>query len=102
MLLSGLWNGAGLNFLVWGLWHGTLLVIHRLWTALREGSLMRFPKASPALGVWPLVATVSGDGVQTIPAILYSGTIRQSSLSAATPAESSPRSTHYFATAGEI
>lgn len=35
MLLSGLWHGAGTNFLVWGLWHGVLLSIHRLWAAWR-------------------------------------------------------------------
>lgn len=31
MLVSGLWHGAGLNFLVWGCWHGLLLAGHRLW-----------------------------------------------------------------------
>jgi alginate O-acetyltransferase complex protein AlgI len=35
MFLSGLWHGAGLNFVVWGLWHGTLLVGHRLWSRWR-------------------------------------------------------------------
>ena len=35
MFLSGLWHGAGLNFLVWGLWHGLLLVIHRFWCRWR-------------------------------------------------------------------
>jgi len=32
MFLSGLWHGAGLNFVVWGLWHGMLLAIHRAWS----------------------------------------------------------------------
>lgn len=32
MLVSGLWHGAGLNFLLWGAWHGSLLVAHRLWS----------------------------------------------------------------------
>jgi alginate O-acetyltransferase complex protein AlgI len=31
MLISGLWHGAGFNFLAWGLWHGLLLAGHRLW-----------------------------------------------------------------------
>src|SRR5215475_12003216 len=31
MFLSGLWHGAGLNFIVWGLWHGLLLAGHRFW-----------------------------------------------------------------------
>jgi len=36
MFLSGLWHGAGLNFIVWGLWHGLLLAGHRLWSNWRE------------------------------------------------------------------
>lgn len=28
-LISGLWHGAGWNFIIWGLYHGCLLVIHR-------------------------------------------------------------------------
>src|SRR5438105_13665564 len=29
MFLSGLWHGAGLNFVVWGLWYGRLLAVQR-------------------------------------------------------------------------
>jgi alginate O-acetyltransferase complex protein AlgI len=29
MGLGGLWHGASANFLVWGLWHGMLLLVHR-------------------------------------------------------------------------
>ena len=29
-VLCGLWHGAGLNFLIWGMYHGALLVIERL------------------------------------------------------------------------
>lgn len=35
MFLSGLWHGAGLNFLVWGTWHGLLLLVHRTWSKWR-------------------------------------------------------------------
>jgi alginate O-acetyltransferase complex protein AlgI len=35
MLLSGIWHGAGLNFVVWGLWHGLLLASHRVWMMWR-------------------------------------------------------------------
>ena len=35
MLVSGIWHGAGINFVLWGLWHGMLLVIHRAWRRLR-------------------------------------------------------------------
>jgi alginate O-acetyltransferase complex protein AlgI len=31
MLLGGLWHGAGFAFLAWGLFHGLLLVLHRVW-----------------------------------------------------------------------
>jgi alginate O-acetyltransferase complex protein AlgI len=31
MGLGGLWHGASWNFAAWGLFHGTLLVIHRYW-----------------------------------------------------------------------
>jgi len=36
MLVSGIWHGAGLNFVVWGAWHGVLLVIYRLWSMRRQ------------------------------------------------------------------
>ncbi len=31
MGLGGLWHGASWNFLIWGVYHGALLVAHRLW-----------------------------------------------------------------------
>jgi len=33
--ISGLWHGAGLNFVAWGLWHGLLLCGYRLWRRVR-------------------------------------------------------------------
>ncbi|WP_417909397.1 MBOAT family O-acyltransferase [Candidatus Electronema sp. PJ] len=33
-LLAGLWHGAGWTFVLWGLLHGTALVVHRLWKGL--------------------------------------------------------------------
>lgn len=41
-LLTGLWHGAGLNFVVWGLYNGILIVIER--AGLLKG-LSRVPKA---------------------------------------------------------
>jgi alginate O-acetyltransferase complex protein AlgI len=35
MLLGGLWHGAGLAFVLWGLFHGLLLTVHRLWSEFR-------------------------------------------------------------------
>ena len=73
MFLSGLWHGAGLNFIAWGLWHGTLLVTHRLWTALRQGTLILVPRTRASLRLWPAVATIPGATPhQAIPTMLYS------------------------------
>lgn len=47
MLLGGLWHGAGFAFLIWGLYHGILLVLHRLWS----GAL---PHREKAMSPWPL------------------------------------------------
>ena len=33
MLLSGLWHGAGANFIFWGALHGAALCLHKLWRA---------------------------------------------------------------------
>jgi D-alanyl-lipoteichoic acid acyltransferase DltB (MBOAT superfamily) len=35
MVLGGLWHGAGFAFLAWGLFHGLLLIAHRLWVSAR-------------------------------------------------------------------
>lgn len=34
MLLGGLWHGAAWTFVVWGAFHGAILIIYRLWPAL--------------------------------------------------------------------
>lgn len=31
MMLTGIWHGSGVTFLLWGVMHGMFLVIHRLW-----------------------------------------------------------------------
>lgn len=42
MLLAGLWHGAAVTFLLWGLLHAIALIVHRLWIATKpEG--MRLP-----------------------------------------------------------
>jgi alginate O-acetyltransferase complex protein AlgI len=49
MLASGIWHGAGLNFLVWGAWHGVLLVLHRIWTDWRGDASPERPFYKTAL-----------------------------------------------------
>ncbi len=41
MVLGGLWHGAGIGFIVWGLFHGVVLILHR-WVA-GLGGLARVP-----------------------------------------------------------
>ncbi len=53
MLLGGLWHGAAWTFVLWGVYHGTLLIVYRL---LGEGDFQKTvrEKASPSL--WEKVA----------------------------------------------
>jgi len=52
MLVSGLWHGAGLNFLAWGLWHGAGLVVLRTWTAVFPAAVA--PSRTRAAAGWAL------------------------------------------------
>jgi alginate O-acetyltransferase complex protein AlgI len=49
MLVSGIWHGAGINFVVWGLLHGIMLAIRRGWRQLRP-----MPLAAP---LWSQLAS---------------------------------------------
>jgi len=56
MLLGGLWHGAAWNFILWGLYHGTILVLHRIATP----GLVRMDKVMRVVpGLWPLLAWAS-------------------------------------------
>ena len=35
MTLSGLWHGASANFVLWGAYHGFLLIAYRIWKSYR-------------------------------------------------------------------
>ncbi|WP_368543953.1 MBOAT family protein [Enterobacter soli] len=39
MVISGLWHGAGVNFMLWGAIHGVGLIIYNLWRAWRPRPL---------------------------------------------------------------
>jgi D-alanyl-lipoteichoic acid acyltransferase DltB (MBOAT superfamily) len=52
MLLSGLWHGAGLTFIVWGCYHGVLLCVHRLWKLVRPGCPDREPVRTWLATAW--------------------------------------------------
>ena len=41
MILAGIWHGAGFQFLILGLLHGTYLTIHQAWLTLRQKHIPR-------------------------------------------------------------
>jgi alginate O-acetyltransferase complex protein AlgI len=41
MFLGGLWHGAGTLFIAWGLWHGFLLVLYRVFPIEQQLSRLR-------------------------------------------------------------
>lgn len=56
MLLGGLWHGASLNFVLWGLLHGVALALHKLWLKItRQGKGK--PVTNRALRVLCIIAT---------------------------------------------
>ncbi|HUN60957.1 MAG TPA: MBOAT family O-acyltransferase [Candidatus Sulfotelmatobacter sp.] len=55
MFISGLWHGAGLNFIIWGMLHGLMLAIHRWWRR-RPGALPS-PHFAARAGSWLITFT---------------------------------------------
>ena len=49
MLLGGLWHGAGVAYVLWGLYHGALLAVHRLWHDLTGAKRGAQPVAGEAV-----------------------------------------------------
>lgn len=40
MFLSGLWHGAAWSFVLWGLYHGLLLLLHALWSSWKGAPVL--------------------------------------------------------------
>ena len=57
-LLSGLWHGASWNYVLWGLYHGLLLLVTQV-----AGQARRLP--APQFGRWLLVPQIAGMFVLT-------------------------------------
>jgi D-alanyl-lipoteichoic acid acyltransferase DltB (MBOAT superfamily) len=49
-LLSGLWHGASWNYVLWGFYHGMLLVAHRTWRGFVVRRPAWVPPAASAIG----------------------------------------------------
>jgi len=45
MFLAGIWHGAGWNFVIWGMLHGSLLIINHTWRLSKE-KLFKFKLSS--------------------------------------------------------
>ena len=43
MVLGGLWHGAALNFLAWGIFHGAILIIHRILASPLKSFVQKTP-----------------------------------------------------------
>ena len=41
MGLCGLWHGAGVNFIIWGMMHGSYLIVHKLYSSLVIGGTVK-------------------------------------------------------------
>jgi alginate O-acetyltransferase complex protein AlgI len=80
---SGLWHGAGYNFLVWGLWHGVMSIIHRGWRAFGVRHGLRMPallaQAITLVGVmlgWALFSMDLRRSVSVLGIVFFGGTNR--------------------------
>ncbi|MES0873939.1 MBOAT family O-acyltransferase [Sinimarinibacterium thermocellulolyticum] len=54
MLLGGLWHGAGWNFVLWGGWHGLMLIINHAWQAMRGSQRQTASPAAHRICAWLL------------------------------------------------
>jgi alginate O-acetyltransferase complex protein AlgI len=63
MGLGGLWHGAGWTFVLWGVFHGLLLVLHKLWVTVTAPLMdrARTPASRPLRQnfAWRIFATVA-------------------------------------------
>jgi D-alanyl-lipoteichoic acid acyltransferase DltB (MBOAT superfamily) len=61
MILGGLWHGAGWTFVVWGAYHGGLLVVNNLWRSVsgRPNSASKAPQLPGMATVWWAVTFLS-------------------------------------------
>ncbi len=58
MVLFGLWHRASLLFLLWGCYHGVLLVLHRQWQALQKRWSWSSPSAIGTTLSWTTTAAL--------------------------------------------
>ena len=57
MGIAGLWHGAAWTFVVWGLWHGLGLAVHRVWSKFVVPAVPMLRAGGPAVVAISIVAT---------------------------------------------
>ena len=55
MLLGGLWHGVSVTFILWGLFHGVALALHKLWLGIVPGAKALGEQMRP---VWRFLGAV--------------------------------------------
>jgi len=55
--IFGLWHGGTWLYMMWGVYHGTVLVLHRQWQELRKRTGLPWSGAVPALISWGFTFT---------------------------------------------
>lgn len=55
MLLGGLWHGASWNFVLWGLLHGLLLILHRLYRQIMHKTNLEYLRTYWAYRIFSIV-----------------------------------------------
>ena len=78
MLLTGIWHGAGLQFVVFGLIHGVYLTLNQAWRHFRQRG--HAVQKSPSVSGLPRLGMMIGVYLQVVFALIF---FRASSLSAA-------------------
>lgn len=58
MGLGGLWHGASWNFVIWGLYHGVCLAVHRAWRNLAPRSVLVIADSPVGGVVFTVITTI--------------------------------------------
>jgi D-alanyl-lipoteichoic acid acyltransferase DltB (MBOAT superfamily) len=58
MITIGMWHGITWNFLIWGIWHGVGLFIHKVWSDQTRKYVIRWAERPRLLQAWSIAGMV--------------------------------------------
>ncbi|MCW0209108.1 MAG: hypothetical protein OJK14_18585, partial [Achromobacter sp.] len=58
MLTIGLWHGVTVNFVLWGLWHGLGLFVHKAWSDRTRAWYQRLSERPRVRATWTAVGAL--------------------------------------------